>query len=103
MFVVVHEFLAREKLYSCEYLAVLWKSPGRERESLLPLLITCFLEQSEVASRETGTVFVASLLAKPPPIPSPLLDICVWDTILSNSMCSPLHNTADYILLCGDV
>lgn len=43
VFVVVHEFLAREKLYSCEYLAVLWKSPGRERESLFPMLITSFL------------------------------------------------------------
>lgn len=92
--VVVHEFLAREKVCSCEYLAVLWKSPERERKSLLPMLITSFLEQSEVAFREAGTVFVASLLAKP----SPLLDTCVWDTVLSNSVCNPPHNRADYIL-----
>lgn len=43
VFVVVREFLAGEKLYSCEYLAVLWKSPGREGESLFPMLITSFL------------------------------------------------------------
>lgn len=84
-----------------EHLAVLWKSPGREGESLLPLLIPSFLEQSEVAFRETGTVSVASLLAKPSPMPSALLDLCVWDTVLSNSICSPPHSRADDILMCG--
>lgn len=100
VFIVVHKFLAREKLYSCEYLSVLLKSPGTERESFLPLLITSFLEQSEVAFREAGT-----FCCFPPckTTPFPLLDICVWDKMLSNSICSSLHNTADYILLCGDV
>lgn len=42
----MHEFLASEKQYSCEYLAVLWKSPGRERASLHPLLISSFLLSS---------------------------------------------------------
>lgn len=63
VFIGVHEFLASEKQYSCEYLAVLWKSPGRERESLHPLLISSFLLSSlSLLSGKQGLFLLLPLL-----------------------------------------